>query len=220
MLGFEVPALVGWYPLDCAAGTQDISSFKNKPGDTEGSAKAAGDFFWFENSGRISFPTSKALNTKYDITMSFWMNYVESSSGSIFSYSPTGQGLDIWMSGENTLNVRKGDSLSNSKISIAKIQPNQWHYVAFTYSHATNVSSLYTGQSNETSNTAYAKSVNQKFYGENFTLGQSSRGGFEGYISCLQVYDREITKEDLFRTKYRSRCLLHKGKQIICLVCR
>lgn len=188
---------VAVYQFTSASKNRDISTYLNPP------AKFVGVYYSHgpdnHPQGAISFtgrrnsyvliPNNGCLDTRYSITIIFWV--FPESSGPLLHFKPKGWGLHLWIVRPFRLYARFVRRSGRSVRPLYKgIKPRQWSYIAATYDRRTGVATLWLN----------SIPIIQRRIGR-FRLGLATnypiaigrkpgdRRRFRGKISCLQIYN-------------------------------
>ena len=188
---------VAVYQFTSASKNRDISTYLNPP------AKFLGVYYSHgpdnHPQGAISFtgrrnsyvliPNNGCLDTRYSITIIFWV--FPESSGPLLHFKPKGWGLHLWIVRPFRLYARFVRRSGRSVRPLYKgIKPRQWSYIAATYDRRTGVATLWLN----------SIPIIQRRIGR-FRLGLATnypivigrkpgdRRRFRGKISCLQIYN-------------------------------
>ena len=208
----DLPLPVGLYPLNELYNSGDASCYGNLAGKVQGANLVSGPFgnanTAYEFSGfresYISIPQSQHLDVKNSITILTWV-YQTGRAGSILLYWNGGRGVDFRTLSPSTVSVqftkRGGEtvpSLNNSTLDLL----NRWHYIGASYDHNTGTATLWLG----------GKNVQQLNLGQlelktNGDMviggGQGDGDSFEGRVSCVQIYNKVLSEDEVVAVKDR-----------------
>ena len=215
---FELPteplAPVAVYPLDAKHGGNPLLPSFSPPGNlaavqfTDGPGGKPGGSCAFSGSqsSYIQIPKDDRLDTRYSITL-LAMVFPDETAGPIVQFSPPGSyGTHFWVVNSGTTLffriTRRGDYLQTTILSSALLKPRQWFYVGATYDYSTGV----------VRNWIDGKMVGEVPIGSmELSTDQFIRIGsgaipadvrtFKGRISCLQIYNRALTQEEIVAAK-------------------
>ena len=166
-------------------------------GGTGGSYQFSGN-----DNSFIEFPNNGGLDTRYSLTFLAWI-YHEQEKGSIFYFAQQGFGFGVrFLINENdrfSAILRRSDNFTMIKTTTSKIlEPRTWHFVGTTFNFTSGEFRIWLNGSKE----------NEKWIEEpveistqlNVIMGAFS-GNFKGRISCVQLYDRVLTEQEIDETK-------------------
>ena len=130
---------VAIYPLTSASANRDISGYANPPAVLIGVKYASGP----DNhpQGALSFetrnsyvliPNNGCLDTKYAITIMFWL--YPRGLGSLIHYNPSGRGVELSIESPFNLYARLVPRSGKPVKAVNKaISPRRWSFVTVTY---------------------------------------------------------------------------------------
>lgn len=173
-----------------------------------------GAYFSGRSNSYIEFRNTGRLDTKSSMTMLVWIKN-QGGSGPIFSYNLRGWGVHFWMTSARTLFVRFNRRGGRAVTPVTvNIQPRKWQFVGATYNGKTGVAKLFVNH----------RFVRRRYIGR-FKLATNrpirmgakpnDRRYLRGGLSCMQVYNRVLTKRAILHL--RKRCFL-KGIKLILLL--
>ena len=201
---------MGFWPLDEKFLANDISGNGNN-GSLSNVALAAGPgdqtntaikFLGLQNSF-IEIPNNGALETKYSLTLAFYIRCEKSAYGPIFAYN----GVHIWKTDSGKIYARFSE---HDMIYIPVIQRESWEFVAVICSFESGIGKIYHKGQYRKQVLFRMKPFNshvRKTSGPIRIGAQSNENNyFKGRLSCLQLYDRELTLDDLERARAACDC--------------
>lgn len=188
---------VAVYQFTGTSGNRDVSRYVNPPARFEGvyfyrgpdnDARGSLSFRGTRNSF-VLIPNNGCLDTRYSITILFWVYPV--SIGPLVHFNPNGLGVHIWIIKPFTIYCRVMPRSGKSvKPLYYMIKPRQWSYIGLTYNHKTGVATLWDfsipvvrhviGRFRLGLATNYPIYIGQK---------PNDKRRFRGRISCLQIYN-------------------------------
>ena len=194
------------YPLNLNTKGRDISFSRNPHGRLRGVRYALGpdnsrggsvEFYGRSNS-YIDFPNRGKIDTKRSITLLAWIYHI-GQAGPIFNYMPNGWGVHFWMVSPTTLFARftrrRGRRFTPA-IYSQSVRRRKWQFVGATYNYRTGMARLFLN----------ARFVARKRIGRfrlatNYPARMGARIGdrryFRGRISCMQVYNQALNKNQI-----------------------
>lgn len=220
-----LPHPVGLYPLNGLYNTNDASCYGNLGGTGQDAQLVTGPFgqagtaYEFSGIGTsyISIPQSKHLDAKNSITILVWI-FQTGKAGSVIQYSNNNRGskyhasnsasMELRTSKTNSISmqfVKRSGQLVSSLTDDTVILDNKWQYVGASYDRNSGTAKLWID----------GKDVQQMNLGKlelrtdrdiQIGSGQGNGDSFEGRISCIQIYDRALTREEV--TAVRNRCFM------------
>ena len=209
------------YPLSARTGGRDISRYRNPSGIVRSVRLAPGPdgrprgsyYFYGRHSSYIQFPNRGRLDTKRSITLLAWI-YHQGRAGPIFNYMPNGWGVHFWMVSPKMLfarfTKRRGRRFSRAVMSRT-VTPNRWQFVGATYDSRTGRAKLFVN--NRFTVNLY---VGRFRLATNYPVRMGARIGdrryFRGRISCMQVFDRALTRRQILRRKRK--CFRRGGQKL------
>ena len=158
------------------------------------------------NTSYIEIPKDDRLDTKYSITL-LAMVFPDETDGPIVQFSPTGTfGTHLWVLNSGTTlfsrMTRRGDYLKTTAVLSALLKPKQWFYVGVTYDYSTGVVRIWIDGKmvGEVSIGSMEISTDQ-FIRMGYGVIPTDQRAFKGRISCLQMYNRALTQEEIVAAK-------------------
>ena len=199
------------YPLDASSGARDLSPTKNLPGKLSRVNVAPGPDgkpdTAFRFSGRFSsyveFPNFGRLDTRRSITCLAWV-FNEGRGGPIFRYNPKGVGVGLSVVGLDRVKALIVSRSKSRKIPIITpkrlFKPRTWTFVGFTYDYTTGIVAVYVD-----SKPVVKRSIGriELLTNKPARAGATSRRYFRGRLSCIQIYSRALTANEIARVKKR-----------------
>ena len=141
---------VAVYQFTGTSGNRDVSRYVNPPARFEGvyfyrgpdnDARGSLSFRGTRNSF-VLIPNNGCLDTRYSITILFWVYPV--SIGPLVHFNPNGLGVHVWIIKPFTIYCRVMPRSGKSvKPLYYKIKPRHWSYIGLTYNHKTGVATLW-----------------------------------------------------------------------------
>ena len=208
----EPRAPVAVYPLDAEHGVSPLPPSFSPPGNlaavqfTDGPGGKPGGSCAFSGSqsSYIQIPKDDRLDTRYSITL-LAMVFPDETVGPIVQFCPFGNyGTHFWVTNSGTTLffriTRRGDYFGTAILTSALLKPRQWFYVGATYDYSTGVVRIW----------IEGKMVDEESVGSmEISTDQVIRIGavtidrrpFKGRISCLQIYNRALTREEIVAAK-------------------
>ena len=210
----ETISPVAVYPLDVEHGTNSLLpsfapagtltgvQFDDGPdGKPGGSCSFSGS-----QSSYIEIPKDDRLDTRYSITL-LAMVFPDETEGPIVQFSPSGTyGPHFWVVNSGTTLffriTRRDDYFATTILSSALLKPRQWFYVGATYDYSTGVVRNWIDGKmvGEVSIGSMEISTDQ-FIRMGYSAIPSDTRTFKGLISCLQIYNRALTQEEIAAAK-------------------
>ena len=214
-----LPYPVGLYPLNKLYNTADASCYGNLRGIAQDIKLVKGPFgkadtayeFAGVGTSHITIPQSPHLDTTNSITILVWI-FQTGQAGSVIQYlNNNSKGVGLYTLNANSILVkfleRSGKSVSFFSNHTVYLY-NKWQFVGASYDYDSGTATLWID----------GKDVQQMYLGK-FELstnrdirigsGQGKGDSFEGRISCLQIYDKALTRDEV--TAMRNRCF-HDGR--------
>lgn len=200
-----LPPAMAFFPLTYKYKTRDISPTRNLPGIlfkvplTKGPDGRPGGAYRFR--GRydsfIEFPNNGGLDTKDSITILAYVN--PQSPGPIFSYNPKGFGMQVWMVRSNELFARfvRRDKTLTKPIVTNKVKPGIWNWVAVSYDKNTGYARLYVDSRITAEENLGRITLATNYPARMGARARRDRRFFRGKITCLQVYNVALNKEQV-----------------------
>ena len=194
------------YPLNRNTQAKDIS-FKRNPQGRVGRVRYARgpdnspgssiEFYGRSNS-YVEFPNRGKIDTRRSITLLAWI-YHTGRAGPIFNYMPNGWGVHFWMVSPRALFARftrrRGRRFTHAVYSRT-VRPRKWQFVGTTYSFRTGIARLFVN-----SRFVAAKRIGRFRLATNYPVRMGARVGdrryFKGRISCMQVYNRALNRNQI-----------------------
>ncbi|CAB4020375.1 C-type mannose receptor 2 [Paramuricea clavata] len=197
-----LPKPVGLFPLDKTFGGKDVVNQENvilkhvqlTTGPDE--RKTAYEFSGNKDS-YIEIPQTSHLDTQYSMTLLAAI-FPTGKNGPIMHYSAEKWGVHFWQYNENQLFVRfvTRDGVFTQPLAARVLQPNKWNEVGASYDNLTGVAQLW-----HDGKMVKSRNIGQIQLRTQFPirLGADSRDKrqFKGKISCLQIYNRALTAEQV-----------------------
>ena len=214
-----LPYPVGLYPLNKLYNTVDASCYGNLGGIAKdvqlitgpfGKADTAYEFSGI-GSSHITIPQSAHLDTKNSITILVWI-FQTAQAGSVIQYlGNNNKGVGLYTLDSNSIMVqfleRSGESLSFLRNHSVSLQ-NKWQYVGTSYNFNTGIATLWIdGIDVRQMNLGKVELSTDKDI--RLGSGQGKGDSFEGRISCLQIYDKALTRDEV--SAVRKRCFQEDG---------
>lgn len=213
LLSDLLPYPIGLYPLNKLYNTADASCYGNLGGIAKDVQLVTGPFekadtayeFTGIGTSHITIPWSPHLDAKNSITILVWI-FQTGKAGSVIQY------LDINSRGVglNTLNSnsvlvqfleRSGKSLSFLSNHTVSLQ-NKWQYVGTSYNYDSGTATLWIdGMDVQQMNVGKVELSTDKDI--RLGSGQGKGDSFEGRISCLQIYDKALTRDEVIAVRKR-----------------
>ena len=207
---------VAFFPLNGQYDTADISLRSNPPGLSKdvnlapGPDGSAGGSYQFSGNSTsfITFPNNGGLHTTYSFTFLAWI-YHEEVKGPIFYYADPAAELGsfgnkfLFNEGRFKTTIRQMSNFTKlTSLSSDILEPQTWHFVGVTYNYVSGEVKIWLNGSEHKDKivswpwqTATRQSV--------LTGSASgSAGNFKGRISCVQLYDRDLTKLEIEDAKW------------------
>lgn len=207
---------VATYAFTNAARGGDISQYKNPPARLVGVSYITGPdghpqgAYYFpgvirrgKGRRRISYaviPNNSCLDTRYSLTMIFWV-YPE-SPGPLIHFNPKGWGVHLWITRLNQLYFRLMPRRKNGrrvKPLIGRgLKPRTWNYIAATYNHRTGLGTLFIN-GYPIAQRNVGKFQNGLATNHPIIIGKrpGSRRVFRGRLACLQIFNVALTRPQI-----------------------
>ena len=207
------------YPLNKRYNTADASCYGNLGGIAKdvqlvtgpsGEAETAYEFTGVGTS-HITIPQSPHLDAKNSITILVWI-FQTGQAGSVVQYlDNNNQGVGLYSLNSNSVMVqfleRSGKFLSFFSNHTVSLQ-NKWQYVGTSYDYNTGTATLWIdGIDVQQMNLGKVELSTDKDI--RIGSGQGEGDSFEGRISCLQIYDKALTRDEV--SAVRNRCFQEDG---------
>ena len=219
----KLPHPVGLYPFNNVYKTADASCYGNLGGTAQDVNLVSGPFgkgntaYEFAGIGTsyINIPQSQHLDTKNSITILVWILQA-GQAGSIIQYSNSDRGGEIHPTSTDSVEIRTSQTSSftaqftdrSGKLTAILNQDvvslsNKWQYVGASYDYNSGTATLWID----------GQDVQQIIMGKlelstdkdiQIGSGQGKGDSFEGRISCIQIYDSALSKEEV--AAVRNRC--------------
>ncbi len=155
----------------------------------QGDVNAAAMFT--DMTGPMTIPKASHLDVKYSVTV--LMHVQPHDVGNLLSFGgPEGHGLSISEDDKLTFSPvgqTPGAPLEGPKTDIDI--SNKWQYVAMTYDYTGGAGKVYI-DGNEKNSVQIGKNIMKT--DEDIEVGG---GNFTGLISCLRIYDRALTRQEI-----------------------
>ncbi|XP_032232400.2 uncharacterized protein LOC5507775 [Nematostella vectensis] len=207
-----LPSPVGLYPLDGDRKASDISCHNNPEGKlyavkvSKGPGGRPSGAYRFSGSKNsyIEIPGNSMTDVRYSLTLLAEV-YHAGYAGPIMDFATDGLGVNLWMTGPETLNGRfiTRDGVNNIFLSSNQIGLRySWHIVGLTYDYVHGTAELYID----------GKRVRRLYLGrfDLKTKGFIRLGAvehddryFKGKISCLQIYDKALSEKEIIEVAGR-----------------
>ena len=213
------------YPLSSRTRGRDIGRFRNPSGYVRNVRLAPGPdrrargsyYFYGRSNSYIQFPNRGKIDTRASITLLAWINH-QGRAGPIFNYMPNGWGVHFWMVSPRTLFARftrRRGRRFTSAVASRRVVPGRWQFVGATYNQRTGRAKLFVNNRFTT-----RKYVGRFRLATNYPVRMGARIGdrryFRGMISCMQVFDRALTRRQILRRKRRC---FRRGTQYFKVLC-
>ena len=212
-LGLPSPAAL--FPLNAQFGTADISSNESPPGNALGVRLAdgpdgkPGGSYYFNGSSTsyIEFPGSSALDTRYSLTI--LADVFPETSGPVLNYNTYNWGVHLLIGMEigslfSGLSDRYTFKHTDPVLSNSTKFGKKWHYVGATYDYLSGIARVWIDGAK-----AGELQVGKMEIATNDSVRMGAvtnhRSYFRGRVSCLQIYNRALTQDEIEAVK--SRCL-------------
>lgn len=154
--------------------------------------------FYGRSNSYIQFPNRGKIDTRRSITLLAWI-YHTGRAGPIFNYMPNGWGVHFWMVTPKTLFARftrRGRRRFTAAVSSRSVRPRKWQFVGATFSYRTGVARLFVN-----SRFVARKRIGRIRLATNYPVRMGARIGdrryFRGRISCMQVYNQALNKNQI-----------------------
>ena len=201
---------VAFFPLNGQYETADISLRSNPPGLSNdvrlapGPDGSTGGSYQFSGNSTsfIKFPNNGGLDTKYSMTFLAWV-YHEQTDGPIFYYAePGSRGYGTrFLIGNGRFknaNLYMANLTNMNSIFSRTLQPETWHFVGYTYNYVSGQVKVWLNGSEHKMKfiTWPAESATR----QSVVMGAipaGNVGNFKGRISCVQLYDRVLSKLEI-----------------------
>ena len=206
----DLPSPVALYPLNKHFNTSDTSCHANPPGLPVGSHPAISDpggpgHSSYEFAGKrhsyIQILPSIAMGSPRSITILGWIFHT-GFSGPIVSYISGELGFGLWTTLPDTLTAKLSQH-SDSPVSSNKVNlDSSWHYVGVSYDYPSGVLALWI-DSVRVKETVVGKI--QLATKGSLCMGacQGDEHYFKGRISCLQIYSKALSEDEVAVVKKR-----------------
>ena len=188
---------VAIYQFSGVSTNRDISGYVNPPAKFVGVYYSRGPdknpksalSFRGNSHSYVLIPNNGCLDTKFSITILFWV-YPE-TTGPLFHFNPNSWGVHLWIVKGYKLSFgvmpRSGKS---GKRLYYPIKPRMWSYIGATYDHKTELATLWI-------DSIAVEQIRIRGLGlglatnHPIVIGQKPRDRrrFRGRISCLQIYN-------------------------------
>ena len=158
--------------------------------------------FHGRNDSYIEVPRSPALDTKWSITILFYI-FPISSSGPIINYKVDGSGVQIWQlpgttAAKNQIMVRfnKRSLRYTTKLQMECLEVKNWNYIGASYDYDSGIARLYkNGQ--ELQGVRIGKTTIGTQFDIRLGAIKYMTDYFNGKLSCLQIYERALSAEEI-----------------------
>ena len=212
-----IPAIVrrgpvAVYPFTVISKNRDISGYVNPPARFVGRLKYSFGpnkhpqgalYFSGERNTYVLIPNNGCLDTRFSITIAFWVYPLQ--PGSLVHFNPDGSGMDVSIVMPFKVSVRLISRSGKSVISLEKrIPKDKWTYLTVTSDHKTRLATLWFDSipfdQRRIDGFRYGFATNYPI-----SIGGTRRGTrrFKGKISCLQIYNYALTKAQIYSKKTR-----------------
>ena len=215
-----LPYPIGLYPLNEVYNTADASCYGNLGGIAKDVQLVTGPFgkadtaykFTGIGTSHITIPQSPHLDAKNSITILVWIFQI-GQAGSVIQYlDNNNKGVGLYTLDSTSVKVqfleRSGESLSficNRTVSLQ----NKWQYVGASYNYNTGSATLWIdGTHMQQMNLGKVELSTDKDI--RIGSGHGKGDSFEGRISCLQIYDKALTRDEV--SAVRNRCFQEDGR--------
>ena len=218
-----MPHPVGLYPFNNLYKTADASCYGNLGGTPQDVNLVTGPFgkentaYKFAGIGTsyISIPRSQHLDTKNSITILVWILQT-GQAGSIIQYLNSERGGEIHPASTDSVGIRtlransvtahfvdRRRKLHAMLVNKDTVSLSNWQYVGASYDHDSGTATLWIdGQDvHQISMGKLELSTDRDIQ---IGSGQGKGDSFEGRISCIQIYDTALSKEEV--AAVRNRC--------------
>lgn len=211
-LANRIKHLKHYFPLDEAAGTvlQDAISRKDAVGNkglkTTAEAKF-GQGLVTDGAGVFDTPSFTDFSEKSKFTLAAWVKITDANAGgAVFSKMHSKKayrGFDLWMEGgkPGVHLIHKWPENSVKVVSTQALTPGQWHHLAASYDGTGTpeaVKIYVDGKLVETQSTGGKKLTATMKTDAPFRIGgRYESSGFKGQIDEIQIYDRNLTAEEI-----------------------
>lgn len=205
---------MAFYPFNKEYKASDISCYRNKQGHVVGAKLTTGPNgdpqsaydFAATKTNYIELPGTQYTDTKYSMTILLWV-YHSGFSGPIVDYATDKFGVNLWMTGKDTLfgRIISRDGNTNQFLSSNQIGLQySWHYVGIGYDYGIGIATLWVNGIKVQE--VYIGNIELKTAGL-LRLGALDTDDryFRGKISCLQIYDKALTASEILHAKNRCR---------------
>ena len=195
---------VAFFPLNGQYNTADISHSSNPSGEESNVELAPGPDgskggsyqFWENVTSFIKFPNNGGLDTRYSMTFLVWI-YHEQRKGAIFYYAgPKYYGVRFMVreNGHLVVTLRTSQLTTLKVLGGTVLQQKTWHFVGSSYDYVSGEFTLWLNGSVDSK--VIVDSPAELATQESLFMGTLPGGAnqFKGRISCLQVYDRVLSK--------------------------
>ena len=214
-----LPYPIGLYPLNKLYNTGDASCYGNLGGIAKdvllvtgpsGKSDTAYEFAGIGTS-HITIPQSPHLDATNSITILVWILQT-GQAGSVIQYlDNNNKGVGLYTLDGNSVMVqfmeRSGKSLSFLSNHTVSLQ-NKWQYVGTSYNYNTGTATLWIdGIDVQQMNLGKVELRTDRDI--RIGSGQGNGDSFEGRISCLQIYDKALTRDEV--VAIRNRCFQEDG---------
>ena len=146
-------------------------------------------YFKGKRESYVSIPNNGCLDTKYSITITFWV--YPRSLGPLIHFNPNGKGVDLSIESPFELYARFVPRSGKSVRPVSKTIPQrQWSYIAASYDPTTSLASLFRNgfliAQTRIGRFRFGLATNYPIL-----IGRrpNDRRYFHGEISCLQIYN-------------------------------
>lgn len=192
---------MGLFALDGCTGALDLSG-RNSSGmkyeaeytDGPSGIFAGALYLTSSDSSYISINSSSAMDTKYSLTV--LLHFKAEKSGSLL-YQENGIHLFV---NDSSLILNVLGSNGEKVIITQDIKYQEWYYIAAVYDYDMDMALLYSSQNGAMLTTQSASTEFSELLSTsgNYHLGGSVESNeFEGSVSCLQVYDRALSIDEV-----------------------
>lgn len=214
-----LPYPIGLYPLNKLYNTADASCYGNLGGIAKDVQLVSGPFrkadtayeFTGIGTSHITIPQSPHLDAKNSITILVWILQT-GQAGSVIQYlDDNSKGVGLYTLDRNSVMIRflerSGRSLSRLSNHTVSLQ-NKWQYVGTSYNFNTGTATLWI-DSIEIQQMNLGKVELSTDKDIRIGSGQGKGDSFEGRITCLQIYDKALTRDEV--AAVRNRCFQEDG---------
>lgn len=223
------PYPVGLYPFNNVYKTTDASCYGNLGGTAQdvelvaGPSGEANTAYKFAGIGTsyINIPGSQHLDTKNSITILVWI-FQTGHPGSIIQYLDSNRDNEIQTEKTNSVEIRtsrinsisaifverSGESLASLTNDTINLE-GKWLYIGASYDHNSGSATLWL-DGNAVQQTNIGKRELRTHRDIQVGSGHGKGDSFEGRISCIQIYDRALSQQEV--TVVKKRCFMNNHR--------